>query len=252
VVLLTQFLFRLALGLAAGMAITSPRVVGSGYFRNHLYVLLGLNVLAALVAVGDAEGRFLVWLPIAGAVVSYVGSVCWLYERPRAGVAALWIVAGLALAAAWLSAPLPDNATPAALAMHRLEMAGSGMLLGATMAAMLLGHWYLNSPGMKLAPLRRLVALMGAAVAFRAALSGAGLAAEISITGLPDTRWMLFILLRWLAGLVGTAVVVVLTWQTLKIPNTQAATGMLYVGVITTFLGELTAMLLSAETAFPL
>ena len=36
-----------------------------------------------------------------------------------------------------------------------------------------------------------------------------------------------------------------MSWQTLKIPNTQSATGILYVAVITTFLGELTAQLLS-------
>ena len=32
------------------MAIVPSRQVTSGYFRNHLYVLLGLNVLATLVA----------------------------------------------------------------------------------------------------------------------------------------------------------------------------------------------------------
>ena len=42
-VILCQFLFRLSLGMAAGMGATSPRRVTSGYFRNHLYVLMGLN-----------------------------------------------------------------------------------------------------------------------------------------------------------------------------------------------------------------
>ena len=48
--LLTQFLLRLTFGLAVGMAVTSPRLVSSGYFRNHLYVTLGLSTLAALVS----------------------------------------------------------------------------------------------------------------------------------------------------------------------------------------------------------
>ena len=43
-----------------------------------------------------------------------------------------------------------------------------------------------------------------------------------------------------------------MTWKTLKIPNTQSATGILYVAVIAVFLGELTSQLLSARTAFPL
>ena len=43
-----------------------------------------------------------------------------------------------------------------------------------------------------------------------------------------------------------------MAWQTLKIPNTQSATGILYVAVIGVFVGELTGLLLSAESAFPL
>jgi len=38
----------------------------------------------------------------------------------------------------------------------------------------------------------------------------------------------------------------------LQIPNTQSATGILYVAVIATFLGELTSLLLSAGLAFPI
>jgi hypothetical protein len=43
-----------------------------------------------------------------------------------------------------------------------------------------------------------------------------------------------------------------MTWQTLKVPNTQSATGILYAGMILAFIGELTAALLSAESPFPL
>jgi len=39
----------------------------------------------------------------------------------------------------------------------------------------------------------------------------------------------------------------ILTWQTLKIPNTQSATGILYAGVIVTFIGELTSQLLAVN-----
>ena len=43
-----------------------------------------------------------------------------------------------------------------------------------------------------------------------------------------------------------------MTARTLKIPNTQSATGILYVVVIMSFTGELTAQLLSAGRAYPL
>ena len=48
--------------------------------------------------------------------------------------------------------------------------------------------------------------------------------------------------LQWLAGILGTSLVAVMTWQTLKIPNTQSATGILYVGVIFVFLGEMAGL----------
>jgi hypothetical protein len=43
-----------------------------------------------------------------------------------------------------------------------------------------------------------------------------------------------------------------MAWRTLKIPNTQSTTGILYVAVIGVFVGELAAALLSAESQFPL
>ena len=53
--------------------------------------------------------------------------------------------------------------------------------------------------------------------------------------------------LRWLAGLIGILGLAGMTWQTLKIPNTQSATGILYVAVIFAFLGELSSQLLLIE-----
>ena len=63
--------------------------------------------------------------------------------------------------------------------------------------------------------------------------------------------WALFLALRWLSGIVGVLGLAWLTWQTLKIPNTQSATGILYAGVILVFIGELTSQLLSAQALYP-
>ena len=94
--LLIQFLLRLSFGLAAGMAITTSKRVTSGYFRNHLYVTLGLTTLAAMVSFSAAPNVF--WYAVAAAVASYIGSVYWLYEKTSAGKIMLVIV----LAASWL------------------------------------------------------------------------------------------------------------------------------------------------------
>src|SRR5438270_2746799 len=133
--ILTQFLLRLSFGLALAMALTSPRKVTSGYYRNHLYVLLGLYVLAMLMALA-APDQFPLWPPLAGAVLSYVGAAVWLYEKPRAGIAVLAAVAAVALAGAWLATPSLSAAGGPALQLLRwLAPPTSGLLLGATIAA---------------------------------------------------------------------------------------------------------------------
>jgi hypothetical protein len=246
--LLSQFLLRLAFGLAVGMAITSPRLVSSGYFRNHLYVTLGVNTLAALALA--QLSALAMWLAIAAAALSYIGSVSWLYEAPRAGRAMLWLVAASSLAAA-LAAEPPLVASHLPPALQSFSVALSGLVLGVTLAAMLLGHWYLNSPGMELAPLRRLIVVAAAAVGLQIVLSGADLVAGLSTgVSLGVSGW-LFLALRWSFGLAGVLGLLWMTWETLKIPNTQSATGILYVAVIGVFVGELTAALLSAESALP-
>ena len=80
-----------------------------------------------------------------------------------------------------------------------LDPVSGGLVLGTTMAAMLLGHWYLNSPGMKLQPLGRLIGLLAAAVLLRAVLSagGPGWKSRPPASGL---RWWFFLAcVGWLA-----------------------------------------------------
>jgi hypothetical protein len=252
-IVLLQFTYRLAFGLALGMAVTPPRWVTSGYYRNHSYVLLGLSVLAA--AVSWIEGKpWPLWPAIAGAVLSYVSSVLWLYEKPRPGIVVLVLVAGVSLCGAWLidAAGRRDEALAARSILDWLDPLAGGLVLGVTMAAMLLGHWYLNAPGMKLAPLKRLILFLAGSLLLRAIVGGMGLTLWIGLSGPPGQIDWLFLSLRWLAGLVGVAAMAWMTWQTLKIPNTQSATGVLYVAVILTFIGELTAQLLSARVGLPL
>jgi hypothetical protein len=241
--LLSQFLLRLSFGLALGMAATPPRQVTSGYYRNHLYVLLGLNVLATMVALG-ARDQFSLASPLLAAVASYVGAVVWLYEKPRVGIAALGVVSGLSLWGAWADAVAPSTVSSPGLVLAVLEIISSGLVLGLMMAAMFLGHWYLNSPTMALAPLQRLIALVTAAIVFRALVEATALAQGTDWASLAGVGWAL-LALRWLSGIVGALAVAIMAAATLKIPNTQSATGLLYVGVIAVFLGELASMLLT-------
>ena len=46
--ILVQFLLRLIFGVAAAMGVTPPRLVTAGFFRVHLWVLMGLGTVASL------------------------------------------------------------------------------------------------------------------------------------------------------------------------------------------------------------
>jgi hypothetical protein len=249
--ILTQFLLRMSFGLAFGMAITSPRDVTSGYFRNHLYVLLGLNVLATLIAVA-APTQFSMWPPLLASVACYVGSIIWLYDKPVPGIIALWGITVLSLWGGWDALDFSISQTDLALWLLQLDVPISGLVLGVTLAAMLLGHWYLNVPGMALAPLQGLIVVMGLAIGIQAVICGAGIVLDWQSPMRHSTiHWML-LAVRWLFGIVLAMVCTVMSWQTLKIPNTQSATGILYVAVIATFLGELVSLMLTSQTGYPL
>jgi hypothetical protein len=255
-----QFLLRLSFGLAVSMAIVPPQTVSSGFYRVHLWVLMGVNTLAALVTISGRAtltGAIVSWplllgLAVVTAASCYVGSVAWLFERRRLGTrilrgVALTSLLGALAATAWGSPP----AGPGIL-LTVLDVISGGVLLGSALAAMLLGHWYLNSPTMDLAPLKRLVAFLGCAIAARVIICGVGLGLEATTNqGLSATEWT-FVAFRWLAGLVGTATMAWMAWRTLRVPNTQSATGILYTGVVLVLLGELVSQLLSVDLAYPL
>ncbi len=313
--ILIQFVFRVTFGMALAMGVTSPRLVTSGYFQKHLWVLMGLNTLAALAAFSSRSlgapwaSPAIVWLGASLSFACYAGSVLWLYESRHWGRRLLFVVAGVGLLAAVAATAPPrlprslesdagrspvsaganaadsrvadsvaadsvaadsvaadsvaadsvaagQQATGGSASWWRLvaaaDVASGGLVLGATLAAMFLGHWYLNTPTMELRPLRRLLLLMLAAVAVRAVFAAGSTGLRVFSTDEAiATQFWLFLALRWLAGIVGVLGMGWMAWETLRIPNTQSATGVLYAGVILSFIGELVAQLLSAGQLFP-
>lgn len=257
---LTQFVFRLTFGVALAMGVTPSKLVTSGFYRVHLWVLLGFNTVASLAIYTsreryestNASWQVVLGFAVAAAVLSYAGSVAWLYEQRKAGMLMIYLVALAAILAAGLATPWGKAAGQLELTLGLLDIASGGLLLGVTLAAMLLGHWYLNTPNMQLVPLRRLVLLMAAAIVVRSLLAVTGLSFYASGNVVLHAAFWIFISLRWLSGLLGTAALALMTWRTLDVPNTQSATGILYACVILAFIGELTSQLLSVNTLYPL
>jgi hypothetical protein len=261
--MLALFCLRLALGLLAAL-LTLAGVAGPvnpRFYRVHFLTALGLAACALGLLWGDAPGSLRAAL-LAAAALAALGSMAWSVEGAPGGrvLIVLTVVAlGLAL---WLTGrgagfqPASSEKQVANLPHAELwrlaDDLASAALLGLATTAMLMGHSYLIAPSMSLRPLKRLLLGLFAALALRAALAGVGLAswtAGHSLANLTDVT-VLWLPLRWGLGLVLPAVLGALAWRTLLVPNTQSATGILYIVVVFCFLGELTGQLLLGATGY--
>ncbi len=240
--LLTDFLCRFGWGLSLALVLTPARLVPAGFFRVNLLVVLGLATLAALLEWTSPSGTLVerAWLvPAAAAVGGWLGSIAWLAERSRPGIV-LCVVCALLLAAAtcMLHSESLEQGVSSLL---------SGLVVGLTVHAMLLGHWYLNAPGMRVDALRRMIDSALAAWFLQAAVVLISLALATATPIRPaNPATLAMVSLRWLAGLVGLPILLLLSRKTLDIPNTQSATGILYVACLAAIVGELAAQLLQA------
>jgi hypothetical protein len=122
-------------------------------------------------------------------------------------------------------------------------------MLGGAVTGMLLGHWYLTAPTMSIDPLRRITVYYGIAGVVRLVLSAVAL--WLGWQALSGSTQLVWLALRWLAGILGPLLVAWMVLRILRYRNTQSATGVLFVGVILTFIGEATAALLYRELSIP-
>lgn len=258
-----QFVLRLSFGVSLAMAITSPKEVTHGFFKVHLWLIMGLNVFGGLVVWTVSDEHLpadsvrlisqssLLMLVISNAILSYVGAVIWLYEKTKPGQWILAILTALTLITAYQSSVLPTGSGTTHHFALLSDIITSGLVVGSVMTAMLLGHWYLNTPTMNLIPLRKLLWLCVIAIILRAFLSGTGTTLTILNTEVTNT-WWIFTSLRWISGIIGSLGFIYMTFLTLRIPNTQSATGILYAATIVVFIGELTARVLAENVLYPL
>jgi hypothetical protein len=155
-----------------------------------------------------------------------------------AGVAALGVIA--------IARPAQTPFDPFAI----LALPLGAVALGGTDGAMLLGHWYLVTPKLSPAPLRRASLTVVAAVALQIALVGI-VWLRGDLTGTWETALSVALALRIGVGLFMTLVVAVAAWWTAGM-NTQSSTGLLYVALGCAFAGEVSARVIFFLTGVPI
>ncbi len=258
--MIAEFSLLLTCGMSLMWCLMPRAKVTSGFFRIQMLIVMGLSVLAILTMgqlTSDSgerlSGNLLRDARIAsgiGLLSGYLGSILWLLDRRRAGTIAMAGVMIATLTSLICSrGGMTTLATPTG-AFHFLSSFATAGVLGGSVTGMLLGHWYLTAPTMSIEPLKMLSWYFVAAVLFRLAVSAVGwMLAGQSLHG--GVQWTWFAL-RWLAGIVGPLAIAMMSLRILRYRNTQAATGVLFAGVILTFIGEMSASLLYSELHVPL
>ena len=245
------FCLRLAAGMILMLPILSPAQIPPRFYRVHFLTALGLVAVVGFLLHDSADLAFWVLYGVS-AVGCVIGSIVWHLDNAPGGRLAVYMTP-IALTACMIYGGILQRAdadTPLRIAD---DIAGA-LVLGSATTAMLMGHSYLISPAMTIAPLMRLLAALAVSVIFRIALAAWGLWGWTSsqTTGNLEMELLLWLPVRWALGLIAPLVLGWMAWETARIRSTQSATGILYVVVIVCFLGELTSQLLMEKTAYAL
>jgi len=245
--MLATFCLRLAWGLVASLMVLVPSQVPPRFFRVQYLTALGLLAVAGFFL--RDNGNFLIWLALGlSMLIAYAGSIVWHVDGNPCHLVIL-ILANLGLIGTLFLSSVPVIASQNTW-IPITDNFASAAVLGTATSAMLMGHSYLIAPTMSMSPLYRLLGALGVTLIIRIFLACLGLYwwTEGSSAGNLETEMLLWLVARWIIGLVGPLVLGWMAYETARIRSTQSATGILYVVVILVFLGELTSQLLFEKT----
>lgn len=245
---LTLVLLSWSIGSIAGAAWTqSWQVVTRGHFRITAWagVLLGaMAAVASVAATVDVAAAGPVRLLTGTFVVAAVVYLVVQYSQSDEMAAIVgYVTGGIGLMALIASGALMDEWSPLLAAPG---LAAGAALWGATTNGMLLGHWYLNQPGLKPWALARLTTfglIAAAASALFGLLATSRLidapteGAALGLPGFGTNLGPAFFGI-WLALVAFTAAVIYAARRCVKIKSIQSATGLYYVAILTAGVSE--------------
>ncbi len=233
------------------------------FLASALCISLG-ELTLAWRPTGTAAGAPIVevagWALFALAASLYVASLWGDPYRRRAVAYVATLATGLL---ALVVSALHFSSAPAwsvETVLYPTSFLVSALLLGATACGMLLGHWYLIDVGMPLAPFVRIWRLYRASLLLQLgtltlSLVLLRLGGSTGTTVALHTLWSEHRELLWTRlglGPIPALAIAWMIWRTLAIPQTMAATGLFYVAVLTTIVGEMLGRFLLYRTSLPL
>jgi hypothetical protein len=262
------FLFsQLGVGMMLTLLFISPRNIGNSFFKFAsltaailVGVTLGFNLLfPSPVRAGQMPVILLAVSGVLAAIYNRVVDV----DKFSAAFALL-----IAVIATGLVSIVSDS-----FAFTRLMQLGgwerlvlvinhlsATALLGSMMLTMVFGHWYLVVPKLSIDPLARLTKVLMGAIGLRVATMLVTLVVLRFEQSIPVAsvlnelviRQGLFFWPRVIFGVMIPIVLAAMIWNTVQIRHTQAATGLLYLGVVAVLFGEFFSKFLLFSVKLPL
>lgn len=234
------FCLHFAFGIACGLVPIRRLDLLSTFFRNTALVALGTYSIFAYLAWP------LAWADLWPGALLVVYAITVRRLPPILG-SALLVAAAYGMARQW---------TVEAPALTRASLALGAALMGFCLVAMNIGHSYLSTVKLPIRPLRQLCGWILVLLALRVLLFAYGFVREgweswalyFGGMGVESLSLVAIFCARVLFGIVGAAILAVLTWKTVEIESTQSATGILYALLSMVLVGEGSALFLALRT----
>ncbi len=237
------FLLLTGLGSLFSYGWLKPAQVGPRFFQYHGGGFLLTMALAFYFKPVGFQGE-MTWLALAtlAGVALSSGILKSVSAASLTGSVALY--AGLRyLGAGSMSVAPLLGVPPVSAGQTALNLLLVALMLGFSMTAMWLGHWYLTQPKLSIDELKRITLWLIVVLAIRILL-----AAYFTLPRLPSTELELykffatsvgiFLMMRVSWGLLVPIVFLWMVWKTVQIRSTQSATGILYVLLLSILAGE--------------
>ena len=221
-------------------------VITRGHFRITAWGTLLLGVaagFATLAALRSLPGTAPTGLVVAGAVLLALFLAVQYSNTDLPGVVAGALIGLFGL---YLLFDIAGQVSGWQTLLAWLHLVIGALLLGGVTNGMMLGHWYLNQPGLKPWALARLTMLSlvacGASLALGLATASvlSGAATEGAALGIPGfgQDFGVFFYGIWVALVVFTGIVVWMARRCIQIRSIQSATGLYYVAILTAGVAE--------------
>ena len=265
------FLLALAVGSLTTLYWIPEPDLGRGYFQLNALIILGLLSLATAVyylhpfqPFGDRSTLGTAGL-VGGLVAAFVyyGAIWrerwraarWPLSLALAGAATSYLVAGYQLVPTATLLPYRQLLLLASLG-------GAALLLGWSLDTMLLGHWYLISTKLTFRHLVMFCSVLLGIVVFRHLAVAASVIAAATVDPMVEPHpWRalvsfgghgIFFWFRLIWGLVMPLLLALMALHCARQHSNQSATGILYVLVMGSIIGELTGFYLTLSTGVPM